>query len=298
MNPSACPVAVKPQELLDPALVGLDGARSQSPYFARSFVLVNGLHALHTPPRTICSVDARSLICPIPLKRQQDPPLPGRLWPPIINAFLFRKSRVWHFDPAMIAKSEPGRMRFRSRLSTLLVAVGAIAIFLAAWLDWMAERGPGAYLAGAAGAALAALVFAALRPSSGYYRLRPFEASGEFYARLGVRFFRRFVPGGDYFNRLIRRTVPDFRVVRSPGDVARAERSGRFYERVHASFFVFLLPPTCWGLVCGQYGLAAEQILFNGLVNLYPAMLQRYTRSRLDALARRRERLQNRCGGG
>jgi hypothetical protein len=189
-------------------------------------------------------------------------------------------------------------MRFQFRLSILSVAVGAIAVFLTAWLDWMAERGPGAYLAGTAGFALAAVVFAALRPSAGYYRLRPFEASGEFYARLGVRFFRRFVPLGDYFNRLIRRTVPDFRAVRSPADVARAERFGRFSERVHVTFLVFLLPPTCWGLVCGQYGFAAELIFINGLINLYPALLQRYTRARLDALTRRRERLRNHCGGG
>jgi hypothetical protein len=193
----------------------------------------------------------------------------------------------------MIAKSERRQMPFRFRLSTLLVAVGVVAIFLAAWLNWMAERGPGAYLAGAAGGALGAVVFAALRPSSGYYRLRPFEASGEFYARLGMRFFSRFVPGGDYYNRLLRRTVPDYRVVRSPADVAKAERFGRLFERIHVSFFVFLLPPTCWWLVSGQHGFAADQILFNVLINVYPALLQRYTRARLEALARPRDRLQN-----
>jgi hypothetical protein len=198
----------------------------------------------------------------------------------------------------MIAKSEPGQLRFRFRLSTLLVAAGAFAIFLAAWLDWMAEQGPGAYLAGAAGAAMGAVIFAALRPSVGYYRLRPFEASGEFYARLGVRFFRRFVPLGDYFNRFTRRRIPGFRLVRSPADVAKAERFGRLSERIHVTFLVFLLPPTCWGLVCGQYRFAAELILFNGLFNLYPALLQRYTRARFDALTRRRDRLQNRCAGG
>jgi hypothetical protein len=193
----------------------------------------------------------------------------------------------------MVLKSEPERMRLQFRLSILLVAAGVIAIFLAAWLHWMADRGRGAYLAGAAAFALAAVVFAALRPSAGYYRLRPFEASGEFYARLGVRFFRRFVPLGDYFNRFTRRRIPDFRLVRSPADVARAERFGRFSERVHVTFLVFLLPPTCWGLVCGQYEFAAELMLFNWAFNLYPALLQRYTRARFDALTRRRDRLQN-----
>jgi hypothetical protein len=200
----------------------------------------------------------------------------------------------------MIVNAESKCRRFQFVLTTASVAVGAFAILLTAWLDWMAKMakgGPGAYLAGAAGGAFAAAVFAALRPSASYYRSRPFEASGEFYVRLGVRFFRRFVPMGDYNNRLTRRVVPDYRVVRSPVDVAKALRFGRFSERIHTTFFVFLLPPTCWGLVCGQYGFAAQLILFNVLFNLYPVMLQRYTRERLETLAHRRDRLQNRCGG-
>jgi hypothetical protein len=200
---------------------------------------------------------------------------------------------VRHLDLAMTAESEPKRMRFQSRLTTLLVAVGAIAILLLSWLDWMAENGPGAYVAGAAGAVLAAVVCVALRPSSGYYRLRPFEASGKLYTWLGVRFFRRFVPMGDYFNRLIRRRVPDFRVVRSWADAEKAERFGRFFERVHVTALLFLLPPTCWGLVYGQYGFAVQLIGFNVLINLYPALLQRYTRARLGLLAQRQDRLQN-----
>jgi hypothetical protein len=190
--------------------------------------------------------------------------------------------------------------RWRSRLTQAIVTFLTILFgVLLAWLAWgMAEAGPGAYLAGAAGGALAAVVFAALRPSAGYYRLRPFEASGEFYSRLGVRFFRRFVPQGDYFNRMARRTVPDHRAVRSSADVPRAERFGRLNERVHVTLLVLLLPPTCWALVCRQYDLAAWLILLNGLFNLYPALLQRYTRARLDALARRRDRLQKHCRGG
>src|SRR5260370_30837595 len=48
MNPSACPILVKPQELRDPAPVGQEGARSQSPYFARGFILPKELHSLHS----------------------------------------------------------------------------------------------------------------------------------------------------------------------------------------------------------------------------------------------------------
>ena len=199
---------------------------------------------------------------------------------------------------AMIAQSEPRRMPFQLRLWILFVALGLVAIFVVAWLDWAAREGPSAYVAAAAGAALAAVVSVALRPASGYYRLRRFEASGVLYARLGVRFFRRFVPLGDHLNRLARRTIPDFRAVRSPADVPRAERQGRLNERIHVTFLVFLLPPTCWGLASGQYGFAGQLILFNGVFNLYPALLQRYTRARLTTLAQRRDRLHNRRGGG
>ena len=46
MNAAACALVVKPQELLHPASVGLDRARSQSPHSARGFVPVKELHAL------------------------------------------------------------------------------------------------------------------------------------------------------------------------------------------------------------------------------------------------------------
>jgi hypothetical protein len=104
--------------------------------------------------------------------------------------------------------------------------------------------------------------------------------------RLGVRFFRRFVILGDYFNRIARRRIPDYRVVRSVANVPKAERQGRLNERIQMTVLVFLLAPTCWWQVCGQYGFAAQMVVINFLVNLYPAMLQRYTRARLDALTR------------
>src|SRR5438874_2591987 len=48
VNPSAGTVAVKPQKLFNPAVVGLDSARSQTPYFASSFVLVQEHHAFQS----------------------------------------------------------------------------------------------------------------------------------------------------------------------------------------------------------------------------------------------------------
>jgi hypothetical protein len=48
MNPWACPIMVKPRELLDPAPQGPEGERRQSPYFARGFILLKEPHSLYS----------------------------------------------------------------------------------------------------------------------------------------------------------------------------------------------------------------------------------------------------------
>lgn len=68
MNPSACAIMMKAQELLDPAPVGRDGARSQSPYFARGLVLVQELHARHSVAQTLLGRFAR-LNSPQPIEK-------------------------------------------------------------------------------------------------------------------------------------------------------------------------------------------------------------------------------------
>jgi hypothetical protein len=53
-----------------PGTVGLDGARRQSPYFARGFVLVKQLHT-SILLRKICSVNSRSRILRNPLQKRE-----------------------------------------------------------------------------------------------------------------------------------------------------------------------------------------------------------------------------------
>lgn len=64
MNPAACPLVVKPHELRDSAPVGLDGARSLSPNFARSFILINELHRLHSAAHELLGQFARPIFAP------------------------------------------------------------------------------------------------------------------------------------------------------------------------------------------------------------------------------------------
>jgi hypothetical protein len=170
----------------------------------------------------------------------------------------------------------------------LLTAPTVLSLAVVPWVLWLAaELGgfwPSAVVAGCLAAAAA---YVALGTADRYFQLRPFEASGRIYERLGVRLFRRFVVGGDYFNRAAGCYDAQYRGVRSLTAARQAERLGRLSERLHVAGLAFLVPPTCCALLVGRLDLVLALGLINMLTNLYPIMLQRYTRPRLVLLAMR-----------
>ncbi len=117
-----------------------------------------------------------------------------------------------------------------------------------------------------------------------YFRVFEFERSGRFYERLGVKGFRRFAPDGEYANRWERRTKPDHRIIpnrQSAYDfLARTESS----ERGHIVLMMLGIVSAiyAWSLV--WHGWALYLSAGNVLVNVYPILLQRYTRSRLHRI--------------
>jgi hypothetical protein len=128
-----------------------------------------------------------------------------------------------------------------------------------------------------------------------YYRVKPFESSGLVYERVGIRFFKRFVPGGDYINRIIRRSVPGYRVVYDEASVAEFEARTRLAERCHIIGIVLALPSVAYALILGWDGFALWLLLPNIPLHFYPVMLQRYTRARIQRVRCRGER--KRLGG-
>jgi hypothetical protein len=167
----------------------------------------------------------------------------------------------------------------------LLTGPTVLSFAVVPWVLWLAaELGGSWQWAVVAGCLAAAAAYDALGTAVRYFQLRPFEASGRIYERLGVRLFRRFVVGGDYFNWAARCYDPQFRGVRSLTAVRQAERLGRLSERIHVSGLVFLVPPTCCALLVGRLDLVLALGLISMLTNLYPIMLQRYTRPRLVML--------------
>ena len=137
---------------------------------------------------------------------------------------------------------------------------------------------------------LAAGYFVAGRLPERYYRIKTFESSGRVYERLGVRFFKRFVPNGDYINRVMRRYEPGYRVVRCEGSLVEFEARTRLAERCHVAGLLIALPSAAYALMLGWNGFALWLLLPNIPLHLYPVLLQRYTRARIQRVRRRGRR--------
>jgi hypothetical protein len=121
-----------------------------------------------------------------------------------------------------------------------------------------------------------------------YFRVHRFEQTGRVYESLGVRLFRRFAPDGDLANRWERRANPNYRTIRgrrsAAGFVVRTEQS----ERGHVVLLTLGVVSAAFAWNLGWHGWALYLSAGNVVVNLYPILLQRYTRARLHAVLSRR----------
>lgn len=120
-----------------------------------------------------------------------------------------------------------------------------------------------------------------------YFALHPFERHGRIYELLGVLLFRRFAPDGDLANRWERRSNPQYRVIRGRQAAAyfiiRTEQS----ERGHLVLLALGVLSAAYALSLEWHGWAVYLSAGNVVVNIYPIMLQRYTRCRIRAILAR-----------
>lgn len=128
---------------------------------------------------------------------------------------------------------------------------------------------------------IAGWVFAELLPDR-YYRIKPCESRGLVYERLGIRFFKRFVPNGDYVNRIIRRSNAGYRVVCDKESIIRFEANTRLAEKCHLASLWLPLPCTIYALLLGWNKFALWMLLPNIPLHLYPVLLQRYSWARIQ----------------
>jgi hypothetical protein len=125
---------------------------------------------------------------------------------------------------------------------------------------------------------------------SWYFKPKRFESAdgGQLYRRLGVRFFKRYLPtSGD----LVSGWHGILRISTKGGDLrgclARHDSYTRRYEARHIFGGLSMLALTWWSITILGKGNWFVLLAANLFINGYPIMLQRYNRVRVQsALAR------------
>lgn len=112
-----------------------------------------------------------------------------------------------------------------------------------------------------------------------YYRWFPFERRGRVYRRLGVLVFKRIL----FWTRLSGLN-PSIRYSGGRTSLGALESRMRQAEAAHVLVLVVVLAATGIAVVRGWWALTVWLSVFNGLMNGYPIMLQRYNRGRLSAV--------------
>lgn len=120
-----------------------------------------------------------------------------------------------------------------------------------------------------------------------YYRTKRFESSGRLYEALGIRWFKRFTPNGDCINRINRRFDPEYSVLGSHESIVEFEARTRTAERCHLISLIFVMPSVFYALALGWNQFVLWLLLPAIPLHLYPVMLQRYTRARIERVLQR-----------
>jgi hypothetical protein len=117
-----------------------------------------------------------------------------------------------------------------------------------------------------------------------YFNLWDFERDGRFYERLGIRWFKRFATQGDYWNKLRRHFDPGFKCVKGVDSAIQWEARTRTNELRHLCTLAVGLAIMAWLYSRNEYVWLAV-VFFAVLVwDVYPIMLQRYSRSRIQRI--------------
>jgi len=121
-----------------------------------------------------------------------------------------------------------------------------------------------------------------------FFELRSFEQTGRVYSRLGVKKFKFFVNNGDGMRMIFRSTFP--RAIEPSNSTSMQQwlRQGVTNERVHWSSLFGTVPVVLWSAISGHPWFTLYLMLANVPANLYPILLQRFTRARLLPLLRKR----------
>jgi Glycosyl-4,4'-diaponeurosporenoate acyltransferase len=121
-----------------------------------------------------------------------------------------------------------------------------------------------------------------------WFRPRAWEIRGEVYEALGVRWFKQFMVGGDRHHRRVRRHLKGYRAFAATDTRRGMAEFSIGTEKTHIIMFLFAFWPTLFSAIAGLWKYSCFVAVCNAVTNIYPIMLQRYTRSRITRIALRK----------
>lgn len=122
-----------------------------------------------------------------------------------------------------------------------------------------------------------------LRFPEWYYQPKNFDKFGRVYELLGVLFFRKLVRRGP-----LHIFAPKYQYSGRRELLPLLEQETRTAEAIHMFAFFASLLLVAYALYYGWFDSVGWLLLFNVLLNVYPVMLQRYNRVRLQRLLQKR----------
>lgn len=117
-----------------------------------------------------------------------------------------------------------------------------------------------------------------------YYATKDFERTGRVYELLGVRLFKWLVYRGPFRVFSPNMRLSRFSEGRDPHTLRRLEHYTREGEASHVLVFVLVLPFAGYAALRGWLDAVVWLMAFNVILNIYPVILQRYHRNRLQKL--------------
>jgi hypothetical protein len=109
------------------------------------------------------------------------------------------------------------------------------------------------------------------------------SSNRNFYERLGVKQAQFVTQNGKAVNTILRSTDPDYRIVRNRAALSTLQARMAMYEKYHLAGLTFFLITFAEALLSAQYALAALIFIANIIYNVYPILIQQYTRTRMPS---------------
>jgi hypothetical protein len=117
-----------------------------------------------------------------------------------------------------------------------------------------------------------------------YFKLRSVEVDGKIYTALGVRRFRKIVAYGGPMVGLMRRIDRESYDRLKRSTLTNSERGTRRREKIHWALLLGTIPTAVWAVLQRELWFAVYLLAANIPMNIYPILLQRYTRARLEGI--------------